>query len=265
MKGPSLQQLQSEFKDYLFNGRNESELASSVASVNNIDSIRRLDVYRNAYYIRLQEALAHDFPVLLAVMGDRPFGREMAAYLQSCPSTAPSLRYIGQHLSEWFCQHNKPGLADLVELEWAILHAFDAANAERLSGENLTGIEPEQWQQLRFKFHPSFTLLAVGTNVLQIWNAHNRKQSLPAMQHNKAMSLVVSRSKNGPAIQVITAAQHAFFEALKDNRTFGRACEQLAELELKKDISQIAAQCMKQALSYGWLSQLQMDLKQAIR
>ncbi|GMR05768.1 MAG: hypothetical protein BMS9Abin25_0343 [Gammaproteobacteria bacterium] len=259
MKSPGLQRLQSEFKDYLFSGRNEIELASSVASANGIDSILRLDVYRNAYYIRLQEALAHDFPVLLAVMGDQAFGREMAAYLQSYPSTTPSLRFIGQYLSQWFYQHNKPGLADLVKLEWAILKAFDAADAERLSGENLLNIGPEQWLRLRFKFHPSLTLLDVGTNVMQLWNAHIRKKSLPAIQNNKPESLVISRTHNGPAVQTITPAHHTFFEVLAENSTFGMACEQLAGLEPQKDVSQFAAQCLKQALSNGWISQMQMD------
>lgn len=260
IKKPSLEQLQSEFKDYLYSGANEAKLASSVASANNIDSILRLDIYRNAYYIRLQEALAHDFPILLAVMGDEAFGREMAAYLQTYPSTAPSLRYLGQHLSQWFYQHNKSGLADLVKLEWAVLKAFDAADADCLAGESLQTVLPEQWEQLRFTFHPSVTLLDVGTNVMMIWNACLRKKPLPGIQLYSPESLVVSRSRNGPVVQSIPPTHYTFFEALAENKTFGVACEHLARLENGKNVPHIAAQCLSQVLSNGWISNVQTGL-----
>lgn len=259
MKKSGLEQLQSEFKDYLYSGANEAKLASSVASANNIDSTLRLDVYRNTYYIRLQEALAHDFPVLLTVMGDETFGREMADYLQAYPSTSPSLRYVGQHLSTWLDQHNKPALADLVRLEWAILKAFDAADADVLDGDNLQNIPAEQWEQLRFTFHPSVTLLDVGTNVMMIWNAHLRKEPLPVIQCDSPESLVVSRSRNGPVVQSIPPVYHTFFEALVENKTFGVACEHLARLENGNNVPHIAAQCLAQALSNGWISQVQKD------
>ena len=60
MSAPDLAQLQAEFKDYLFSGANEAAFAPWIAAGNDIDATRRLDVYRNAYYIRLQEALAQD-------------------------------------------------------------------------------------------------------------------------------------------------------------------------------------------------------------
>ena len=260
MTQSDLEQLQSEFKDYLYTGANEAELAANVASANNIDSLLRLDIYRNAYYIRLQEALAHDFPALLAVMGDEAFGSETADYLQAYPSTSPSLRYVGQHLSTWLDQHNKPALADLVRLEWAILKAFDAADADVLDGDNLQNIPAEQWEQLRFTLHPAVTLLAVGSNVMTIWRAYIKKQPLPAIQEDSPDTLVVSRSRNGPVSQSISAENHTFLNALVNNKTFGEACEQLAKLESANHVPQIAAQCLTQALSNGWISNVYTGL-----
>lgn len=252
MKNSDLEQLQSEFKTYLFSGVNESELASSVASVNNIDSILRLDVYRNAYYIRLQEALAHDFPILLAVMGDDVFGREMASYLQAHPSTASSLRYIGQHLSQWFYQHNKPELADVAKLEWAVLKAFDAADAEVMLSESLQSILPEHWEQLRFTLQPSVTLLKTSINAMSLWSAHLKKAPLPDIQFEHSESLVVSRASDGPVVRAIPPTHYIFYEALAESRTLGEVCEYLARIEPQSDVSYIAAQCLSQALSNGW-------------
>ena len=183
----------------------------------------------------------------------------MASYLQAYPSTAPSLRYIGQHLSQWFYQHNKSGLADLVKLEWAILKAFDAADADVMSSESLQTVLPEHWEQLRFTFHPSVTLLDVGTNVMSIWKAHLRKEPLPDIQFDTPESLVVSRSPGGPVVRSIPPAHHLFYEALAEGQTFGMVCEHLARLEPQNDVSHIAAQCLAQALSNEWLIQPQID------
>lgn len=255
MKNPDLQEMQSVFKDYLFSGANEIELASRIVSTEKIDSIPRLDVYRNAYYIRLQEALAHDFPALLSVMGNELFGRDMAAYLRANPSTEPSIRFIGQYLSKWFLQNNKPELADLAKVEWAVLKAFDAGNAVALTGDHLQSVLPEDWEQLRFALNPSVTLLDVDSNVLKIWKSYIKDKPLPGLQSNNPGSLIIYRSHNGPAVQSIPQLHHTLLEALAENMTFGMACENLARLEPDENVSHVAAQGLMLSLTNGWLIQ----------
>jgi len=150
MSPPSLEQWQAQFKRYLFSGANEAQLAQAIADPTGIGEVTRMDIYRNAYYIRLQAALAHDFPVLLTALGDEDFGHQIANYLQACPSTSPSLRNLGQRLPGWFRKSDEQTLRDLAALEWAVLHAFDAAGASPLDADELVTISPEHWHQLRF-------------------------------------------------------------------------------------------------------------------
>lgn len=256
MKHLPLAKLQSEFKQYLFAGANEAVLSACVAATRDIDAVQRLDIYRNAYYIRLQEALAHDFPLLLSVLGDAEFGREMAAYLQAHPSTELSLGYVGQYLPGWFYSKNQIALADLARLEWAVLRALDAADAHCLDGDRLKDIPPERWSRLRFRLHPSVTLLDVESNVLNVWTARAKNSPSPGLRPDAPASLVVSRVPRGVSVSPISPHHHTFLEALAENHSFGSACELLAQGEPVETVPRIAAQCLSRALAHGWLADM---------
>ncbi len=198
MSAAPLFELQSAFKRYLFAGDNEADLARLIRSGQIPPAPARLDVYRNAYYTRLQEALAHDFPVVLAVAGDAAFGRLATEYLRDHPSTHPSLRWLGQYLPGWFRRRGeKPALTDLAALEWAVLQAFDAPNAPVISARDFDAIAPDHWPELRLTLHPALTLLTVHTNVRHIWSAVRR-------------SLAVSSSNDFRAARHLAVGQRSF-------------------------------------------------------
>ncbi|HED18408.1 MAG TPA: DUF2063 domain-containing protein [Gammaproteobacteria bacterium] len=256
MSAPDLVKLQAAFKDYLFSGANEAAFTPLIAANNGIDVSHRLDVYRNAYYIRLQEALAHDFPVLLAYMGDVAFGREMAAYLKACPSNSPSLRQFGERLPDYLLEHNTLQVADLARLEWAVLKAFDAADASVLTPEMLQNIPPEHWQDLHFELHPSVSVLDVSAHTYEVWNAHRQQQSLPDQQNNSMVPLLIWRSPGGPTIKTVSIECHGLLVSLRDRLSFAQACEQLAVVMPFENVAQVAARCLWELLRQGCLSKL---------
>jgi hypothetical protein len=253
MTPSSLAELQSAFKRYLFAGDNEEDLAAHVARVGGVSAETRLDVYRNAYYLRLEEALARDFPALHAVVGDEAFGRLSAAYLTANPSTQPSLRFLGQDLQDWLrLGREEPALADLAALEWAVLHAFDAADARSLTVVDLEGISPDRWAELRLALHPSVSFLALETNAREIWLAVRRGDPLPALQPTRDW-LVVWRGRSGPQVEAISAGCQALLAAFVKGSSFASACEALAELASPDDVPHLAAESLHRALARGWL------------
>lgn len=252
MKPPTLKELQAEFKQYLFTGGNEARLAHRVTDSRNIAPLLRLEVYRNAYYSRLQGALAHDFPALFAVVGDAAFGRLMAGYLREHPSTSPSLRDLGRSLPVWLSR-NEPALADLAGLEWAILKAFDAADAPLMSAEALKGIPLEHWRWLRFSLHPSVTLLPVEGSAREVWTSLRQGRLLPALRMDNPKYLAVWRSARGPAVQSIDPAHYVLLDSLAKGQTFGEGCARLAELEAHRNVPALAAQGLALALARGWI------------
>jgi len=252
----TLAEWQAGFKQYLFSGANEAVFAEQVAAANATHAIQRLDIYRNAYYIRLQEALAHDFPVLLAFMGEGAFGQEMAAYIKTCPSTSPSLRYIGERLPDYLSAQGKPQLAELAHLEWAMLKAFDAADADSLTVNDMAHIPPGAWQGLHFELHPSVSLLEVRHHVVDVWTAHHREQPLPIQRNDETTPLLVWRGADGPRLHRFSGECRSLITDLDEGLSFARACEHLACHIPPDDVAQTAARCLLELLQRGCLSRI---------
>ncbi len=254
-----LNELQSAFKHYLFSGANEATLAKAIRATPACAAAPRLDVYRNAYYIRLQEALARNFPVLLGVLGEQAFGRTMAAWLQRHPSRHFSLQSLGAQLADWFRRQHHAELADLARLERAVLRAFDAAAAPCLSAHTLAGITAEAWQVLRLKPVPSLTLLVLSSNAAEVWTSHVRQQTVPPLQVTAPQPVVVWRADNGPALHRISNTQYQFLQSLAVTSRLGEACQRLERLSPGLDIPAISAEVLWMACRYGWLTRLTGD------
>ncbi|MEX1243792.1 MAG: DNA-binding domain-containing protein [Thermoanaerobaculia bacterium] len=256
MRPPALAELQSEFKRYLFAGDNEARLAGWVDSASETPAESRLDVYRSAYYTRLQEALAHDFPALLAVAGDEAFGALATSYLADYPSTRPSLRWLGQHLPSWLRRKkHTPVLADLAALEWAVLHAFDAAEAPAVTAASLVNLPAERWPELRVAPHSSVSFLAAQTNARELWLAVRKSAALPVVRPIQDR-LVIWRSRRGPAVEAVSREAYTLLCAMAGEATFATACEALSWSIPKEDIPRLAAECLHNALARGWIGEI---------
>lgn len=137
----------------------------------------RLNVYRNAYRLRLVEALRSNYPVLHRVLGDDEFAALGQAYLADHPSREPSIRWFGDRLCGWLDARlaadpdalPHPALADLARMEWAVCSSFDAADEEPLARETLAARVPADWPSLRFAPHPSVRLLRLQWAVEPLW------------------------------------------------------------------------------------------------
>lgn len=248
-----LRQLQQQFAEYIVHGHNEALLSQQINKSHQPGSIERLTVYRNGYYVRLQDALANDFPALLAELGDTCFGKIMTAYLFDHPSGSPSLRQLGHRLSDWLKSKNHPVVwSEIAELEWAVLNAFDAPDADLLSNDHLSQIPADQWESLQFRLHRSVTLMSSTHNIREIWEAvtqHKTKSpSAPVDDY-----LVVWRLIDNPKVQSIS---HACYELLclwNQNKSFGDACKCVERLDIADNIPRIAAECLFLAAQSGWL------------
>jgi hypothetical protein len=252
MNATTLAAWQEAFTAYLQNGSGEAALSAQI-SAQHIAAEVRLDVYRNAYYMRLEEALAHDFPALLAALGDHDFGRLMADYLRAYPSTSPTLRDLGYALPQWLHTQGKAEHADLAELEWAVLNAFDAADGRLLDQEKLAQLAPEDWAILSVRLHPSLTLLALNSNAADFWRARKAGSLQPTLASNAINWLAVVRSAQGPVLIGLTEIQHTVLERLHRGETVATVCAGLIGYAKPEEIPQIVAEILARAVASGWV------------
>ena len=257
---PKLAAWQDAFTAYLQNDRGEAALSAQIRAQRIAPAIR-LDVYRTAYYARLEEALAHDFPALLAALGNHDFGRLMAEYLRAHLSTSPTLRDLGHALPLWLRARGKAQHADLAALEWAVLVAFDAADAPLLDEEILRRITPENWATLGVRLHPSLTLLALNSNAAAYWQARKISSSSPAFVATVTHWLVVVRSPSGPVWVSITENQHAVLTRLQRGETIATICAETVTHVTPREIPAHVAKILAGAVASGWVSAISRPSK----
>ena len=252
MSAPSLAAWQSAFTAYLQHGVGADWL-SAQTTVQDIAPELRLGVYRHAYYTRLEESLAHDFPALRAALADDDFGRLMAGYLRAHPSTSPTLRDLGKMLPAWLRAQDKLEHADLAAIEWSVLNAFDAADVPPLDADALVLIAPQEWASLRVCLQPSLSLLVLNSNAADYWQAQRRGDMRVALMPSAGCWLVIARGAEGPFFVNISAAQYAALAGLSRGETVATVCAEMIEVLSPQEISQLIAETLASAVASGWV------------
>jgi hypothetical protein len=125
----------------------ERVAASFIAPNSRLSSFERLEIYNRQYWFRVLGALVEDFSALRSVIGARSFEAMSVAYLTDHPSRSFSLRNLGSHLAEWLKNHphyagRRARLAqDVARIEWAFVEAFDNAEHEALTLDQISTLD----------------------------------------------------------------------------------------------------------------------------
>lgn len=197
------------------------------------DDVRgHLEVYVNAYWGRLREALADNYPVLYRALGDDAFRELAATYLAAHPSPHRSIRWFGDRLDAFIVQHPDviphPALRDIARMDWAMRGAFDAADATPLAAGDLAGIAPEHWPGLRFTPCPSFRLLALDWAIEALWHAlsedENAQTEAPQAHRHQ---MIVWRRELECRWRTVTGIEAAALRIVLDGGSFADICATL--------------------------------------
>jgi hypothetical protein len=129
-----------------------------------LSAAERLSIYHDMYPLRMEEAMASDYPSLKHFLGDEGFLDLVRDYVQVHPSRSFSLNPLGGQFPDFvktarglkrpdFCH-------ELARLEWAVAKAFDGPETPRLSEEQIAAVAPEAWETARLKPVGTFSLLS---------------------------------------------------------------------------------------------------------
>lgn len=130
-----------------------------------LSSVERMGIYQGMYLMRMEEALAADYPGLQHLLGPRRFFALVQDYVQAHPSRTYTLNRLGDHFPEFvgtaaglrrpaFCQ-------DLARLELAVAEVFDADETPCLSADEVAAVPAEAWETARLRTVAAFRLLAL--------------------------------------------------------------------------------------------------------
>lgn len=223
-----------------------------------LDSIRRLEVYGNAYYARLMECLRDQFPVLVYALDEELFNEFAFSYLQLYPSQSYTLNRLADHFVEFLEETRpdlvetsigemdtddagasaaKPGvgwpdfLIDIARLEWTIDQVFDGPGVEDeklLTADDLLAIPPDRWPDARLVPVVCLKLLAFRYPVNDYYTAF-RNDEQPAMPEPEATYAAITRREYIVRRFPLSQPQFELLSSLAAGETVGSAIAAVAE------------------------------------
>lgn len=239
MADPKLRQVQSFFWRSIAGEPGEYEfepgLVAEIEPSRTQNPTQRLEVYADAYFLRLRDVLAEDFPRAAKLLGGEAFNRLARGYIKAHPSTDPSVRHLGRALADFIRNQDgvPPWLADLAVLEWARINAFDAPDDESLTVAKLAAIDPGRWPQLRLAPVRSLEILSAAWPVHRIWAAENPEdaEDLEDLKPAQTLLRVWRRTDFSVVHAPMDERESAAMRAMLAGETFGEICQVFADLD----------------------------------
>jgi hypothetical protein len=130
-----------------------------------LDPAQRVGIYQNMYLLRMEEALATDYPGLKHFLGDDGFFSLVRDYVQVHPSRSFTLNHLGDRLPDFVAVapdvRRRDFCHDLARLEQALSQVFDAPETKALAADVIDRVSPEAWEHARLTPIAAFRLLAL--------------------------------------------------------------------------------------------------------
>ena len=185
----------------------------------------RVRIYARMYALRLHDALAHDYPALRRALGDDGFAALAQRYVCAHPSDRPSLRDLGRHLPGFLRRQNDAPVwqAELAQLEWSMVEAFDAADQLVLDRGTLARLAPEAWPTLRIEPVRSLQLLSL-THAADWAREHLLAGEPPADPPTESVLLRIWRQDLVVYVRRVPLHEMAALRWLFRGATFGELC-----------------------------------------
>jgi hypothetical protein len=157
---------------------------------------KRFSVYRNNVVVSLMDAMASNFPSLLAIMGEDNFKRVIRNFILNHPPSLPMMQQYGRELPG-FLENFKPlakspFLKDVAQAELSWINAFHAKDDAILTAEELQSVDAEKVMELVFEPHPAFHIISSLYPVTDLFEARNLWPK-PGLDIANAQTLIITR------------------------------------------------------------------------
>lgn len=193
----------------------------------------RLDIYRHGYRIRLREALAVEYPGLSLIAGKR-FAALLENYIEAHPSGHYNIRWHGAGLAAFLDYglpwREKPELADMARLDWAISTVFDAPDEPALGLSDMAAVPPSAWGELVLEPQPHLQILSTPYNVEAFRRAADQELMRPRLRrYSKMRHLLIWRQELTVRYRSMDGDELAVLTDAIAGKPFAALCENLAQ------------------------------------
>ncbi len=191
------------------------------------DAAARFAVYRNNSVVAAIEALKAQFPTVLQLVGDEAFGGAARVFAQDDPPLSPVLAEYGEKFPAFLAGFLEqqgvaeiPYLPDVARLDWAVLQALRAQEAEPCPLARLAALDPAAIVVARVKLHPALALIASDWPLLAL-----RDPQGSAVADWRGETILVLRASAAARLIALAPGAAAFLSACDAGATLGEAAE----------------------------------------
>jgi len=223
-----------------------------------LGAVRRMQIYRSAYWRRHEICLQESYPRLLSLLGEARFRALVAAYIEQHPSTVPAIEWAGRELSAFLRSLPRESalvqpqgaelLSGLAAVEWARLQVRLERDAKDFDPASLA--DPNVAQ---VKLHLSPALSVVRVSRAAWLFAQESAAELETKSQQDPLFLVVWRGRGGVKELVVDAEQGRALTRASRHETLAEVCSEFAEPEATEH----ARQAMTQWIGRGWIERLE--------
>jgi hypothetical protein len=248
-----LPDIQEAFQRFLLSG--DPTIETHVVGTERVPVETRLGIYGDGYRLRLIETLQKSFPVLAELLGEADFQTLAARYVDAHESTFFNIRWYGDRMAGFLAADGEysraPILAEMARWEWAMAHAFDAADAEPLGLGDFAQIAPEDWAGLQLEWNPSVQVLQLEWNIPQLWKAVTEGSEERPDPVYEPGSYLIWRRELQIYFRPLGEEEARVVAASREGHSFGELCVLLCE-HLDEDVDLQAPQ-RAAGLLRGWV------------
>lgn len=257
---PDLAELEQRFQAFVLDRRPGIE--SAVVADARAGALERLNVYADAYRLRLLETLGKDYPALRALLGEAEFNRLGRAYIDAHPSDTPSVRWFGSYFAVFLQQKvpQRPALSELAAFEWAQGDVFDVPDASVLGIDDIAKIPASAWPGMRLELHPAQRRLDLVWNVAAIAQAVGAKAKPPRPTAGPApVAWLLWRRALDIHWRSLEPGEADALNAVQRGASFGEMCERLCTRIEPDQAALHAATLLKRWLTDGLVAAARTD------
>jgi hypothetical protein len=188
----------------------------------------RVAVYRDAYEMRLTQAISSDYPALAHFIGAAALAEAVGYYIHAQPSRLWDLNLYPIGFAAWYAAHsgNASAIA-LAQLEAAITESFWAEDSAPLDASVLAGEGEDALASRVFTPRASLRLLALPCAANAYVNAFREDVPLDMIDATSEYIAVLRHPHHVQRV-VLDAPEYALLQLLVSGVPFGAAIDRLA-------------------------------------
>ena len=248
-----LRQLQEALQNFL--RHDQKEIEQFVVGKNKSEIKKRLEVYQEAYQLRLAENLQKQFPVIYKFLGAEFFSDLAKGYEKTYPPKHYAIRNYGAHFSDYLKSLEKPELAEVACLEWAMAIALDdSPTNETLTLLDFQKLSPENLLEMTFHFHPSLKKLHCDYQTINFWHTlqKNKFKKLAEKLPQKE-TVAVWSYQNQVYFRSVDDLENNLWIHAQEGKNFSDLSALAAESLPEEEAAHYTAQTILRWLKDGWL------------